>query len=46
MALVERAAAAEYAGPVADRVAVATVFGQPDPIGIATLELTQPVVED
>ena len=46
MALVERAAAAEYAGPIADRVAVATVFGQPDPIGIATLELTQPVVED
>lgn len=46
MALVERAAAAEYAGPVANRVAVATVFGQPDPIGIATLELTQPVVED
>ena len=40
MALVERAAAAEYAGPVADRVAVATVFGQPDPIGIATRALT------
>ena len=46
MPLVEQTAAAEYAGPVADRVAVANVFGQPDPIGVATLELTAPVVED
>lgn len=46
MPLVEQTAAVEYAGPVADRVAVASVFGQPDPIGVATLELTAPVVED
>lgn len=45
-ALVEQTAAIEYAGPVADRVAVANLFGQPDPIGIATLDLTAPVVED
>lgn len=40
--LVEARAAAEYAGPAADRVQVANVFSS-DPIGIASFDLTQPV---
>lgn len=46
VALVEATALAEYAGPAADRLAVAQLFGGPDPIGIATLDLQAPAVED
>lgn len=45
-ALVEQTARAEYAGPASDRLAVAELFGGPDPIGIATLDLQAPAVED
>ncbi|MBK9034348.1 MAG: hypothetical protein IPL61_24295 [Myxococcales bacterium] len=45
-ALVEQTARAEYAGPASDRLAVAELFGGPDPIGIATLDLQAPVAED
>lgn len=45
MDVVQQVAAKEYAGPVANRVNVATVFSS-DPIGFAELDLTAPVVVD
>ncbi len=45
MARVQQTAATDYAGPVADRMRVAVVFGS-DPIGIVELDLQAPVVED
>jgi hypothetical protein len=46
MRVVEETAAAEYTGPVADRRAVAEVFGGPDPIGIVDFDVTQPAPDD
>jgi hypothetical protein len=45
MAVVEQVAATEYAGAVADRRAVASQFAS-DPIGIAEVSLSAPVVDD
>ena len=45
MAVVEQAAAVEYAGPVADRVRIASQFAS-DPIGIVELDLSAIVVDD
>lgn len=45
MAVVQEAAALEYAGAVADREEVARLFGS-DPIGIVELDLTRPVARD
>lgn len=44
-AVVEKAATTEYPGPIADRVAVATVFSS-DPIGAIDIDLTKPVTDD
>jgi len=43
--IVEKAAAMDYAGPVADRIAVAGVFSS-DPIGSIEIDLTKPVIDD
>ncbi|MBL0214345.1 MAG: hypothetical protein IPQ07_10700 [Myxococcales bacterium] len=45
MAIVEQVAARDYPGPVADRVAVAVVFGS-DPIGFVDIDLQAPVIDD
>jgi len=45
MAVVEQVAAMQYAGPVADRVAVAGVFSS-DPIGLVEIDLQSPIVDD
>lgn len=45
MTVVEKAAEREYAGPVADRVAIANRFSS-DPIGIVEFDLSRPVVDD
>lgn len=44
-AVVEARAAAEYAGPLAHRLAIAELFST-DPIGIAIFDLDHPVVDD
>lgn len=46
MRVVEQTAAAEYAGPVDDRRAVATIFGGPDPIGIVEFDVSQLAPDD
>ena len=46
MLVVEQTAAAEYAGPVDDRRAVATIFGGPDPIGIVEFDVSQLAPDD
>jgi hypothetical protein len=46
MRVVEDTAAAEYAGPVSDREAVAEIFGGPDPIGIVDFDITRPSLDD
>ncbi len=43
--IVEKTAAKDYVGPIAERVAVATVFAS-DPIGTIDIDLTKPVVDD
>lgn len=43
--VVARVAGHEYAGPVADRLNVAAVFGS-DPIGFIDIDLTTPVIDD
>ncbi len=43
--VVQRVAAHDYPGPVADRLNVAAVFGS-DPIGFIDIDLTRPVVDD
>jgi hypothetical protein len=45
MAVVQQLAIAQYAGPVADRVAVALGFSS-DPIGFVSFDLAQPYVDD
>lgn len=45
MEVVERVAARDYAGPIADRVNVAIVFGS-DPIGFVDIDVATPVVDD
>lgn len=45
-AAVEDAARREFAGPAAQRLAVAQRFGGPDPIGVATFDLLAPAIED
>lgn len=43
--IVEKSAMANYPGPIADRVAVASVFSS-DPIGTIDIDLTKPVIDD
>ena len=45
MDVVKQTASAEYAGPVSDRVAVATIFSS-DPIGFVEIDLQSPVIPD